>query len=73
MLELEELKKRFNGMCGYLIEKGMKPEMVKSLSRKSFVEQYTRKKKKEEMKKAHAESSKSKYLMISLLQKEQED
>ena len=54
---MEELKKKYNGMCGYFIEKGMKPEVVKNLSRESVVKLNARKQKKDEMKKVHAESS----------------
>ena len=50
-INIEELRKRYDGLCGYLLDSGMNPEIVERLSRKEVLIQADNLKKKEETRK----------------------
>lgn len=54
-INMEELNRRHNGMCGYLLEKGLRPEVVDRMSRKEVITEFDYKKKLEEKRKDRKE------------------
>ena len=57
-INIEELRKRYDGLCGYLLDCGMKPEIVERLNRKEVLIQADNLKKKEETRKERKKISK---------------